>query len=108
MSPRLFIHRVPVSRQNGAVLAGSRQEMWQVVIPALSCRVEPMSGRDKQTILGHFSIDAYRITWGTDDVRPGDRFAWNGKTFAIVSTQDDTGRGTNKYITATATEVKNR
>jgi hypothetical protein len=108
MSPALLIHTIAVQRQVGTVLSGSRQESWQTVVQALKCRVEPMSGRDKQTILGHVSIDAYRLSWGLEDVRAGDRFDWKGKTFAVISQQDDRDRPTHRYQTATCTEAKIR
>ena len=106
MNPALYIHSAAVSRQVGTVLSGSRQESWQVVIAALSCRIEPLTGRDRESILGRIGSLVYRMSWGTEDVRDGDRVAWEGKTFITREVLDDTGRPSLRYRTALLVEAK--
>ena len=106
MNPALFIHAAAVSRQVGSVQSGTRQESWQVVIDPLACRIEPLTGRDRESILGRIGQLVYRMSWGTEDVRDGDRIAWNGRTFVTREILDDTGRATLRYRTCLVVEAK--
>lgn len=106
MNPALFIHSASVVRQVGAVVSGSRQESWQEIMDDLPCRIEPLTGRDKESILGRIGTLVYRMSWGMDDVRDGDRIQWDGKTFIVQEVLKDTGRASLRYQTCLLKEAK--
>jgi hypothetical protein len=106
MNAALYIHRADVIRQVGSVQSGSRQESWQTVISDMPCRVEPLTGRDRESILGRIGSLVYRMTWATEDVRDGDRVQTLGRIFVTREILDDTGRHTLRYRTCLLVEAK--
>ena len=69
-------------------------------------RIEPLTGRDRESILGRIGSLVYRMSWAVEDVRDGDRVAWEGKTLITREILDDTGRASLRYRTCLLVEAK--
>lgn len=89
-----FPHTVAVSRFSHTVASGQETHALAAVggLEAVPCLVEPMSAQRQQNILGAISQKVYRISWGTEDLRDGDRLTWKTRTFALQYDADDQHR----------------
>lgn len=101
----LFVHTVSVTRSTDTLDGKTIKPIWSTTQAAMRCRVEPLTSREKETIFGRVSQARYRMTWGTEDVREGDRVSWTGKTFVVRELTDDTGRLRLRYRTAILQEA---
>lgn len=94
-----FRHTVGVSRHSEAVVDRKRVMAWSTVIASAAVLIEALPSRQKPSILGRMAGAAYTMTWGLDDIREGDRVAWNGQTFTVKEITRDTTRPTGPYQT---------
>ena len=101
----LFIHTVQVSRATRELTGGRIRDAWETVHAALRCRVEPVSTKEKETIIGRLAGARAKMTWGTEAVKEGDRVTYNGKTYIVRECLDDTGRATLRYHTCILDEA---
>lgn len=89
-----FPHTVAVSRFSHSVASGQETHSLAAVagLGAVPCLVETMSARQQQNILGAISQKIYRISWGTEDLRDGDRITWKTRSFILQYDADDQHR----------------
>ena len=100
MNPGMLIHTASVERQNLTPVAGHVPGTWSQVIAEVRCLVETLKGHSKDSMFGRISGAAYRLSWGAEDIRNGDRVTWNSKAWIIDDVAYDNAIPWMPYHTA--------
>jgi len=82
----MMIHTATVKRPSLGFVPGTKKPVNNVptlVTDNLICRIEPLSGREQESVLGRFPKATQKITWRTTELKSSDIITWSGQEFIL-------------------------
>lgn len=116
MNPDKYFHAVSVARR--ATTIASQVPTGAVSSPfaSVSCLLEPMTAKERDTEIARLSQAQYKMTWGDEALASGDILTvlstnttparWVGRKFILAEPLDDSLRPDKPYQVALLKEAK--
>ena len=94
MNPDTYIHSVDVKRATTPTPSGGG---LTTVFFAVSCLIEPIATRTRDSFIGRIAAARFHMTWGSEAIIPGDTIVFNGASYVIQEVIADTLRPDTPY-----------